>query len=176
MNQSARGVLHRPRRLGLASSTFHIALVLLTGRAFFCHAAEPFTAEDVTYFTQKIQPLLEQRCYECHSSSAKKLKGGLLLDSRAAVLKGGDTRPAVVPGQPDKSLLIEAVRYGNQDLQMPPAGKLKQPDIDALIEWVKMGAPWPNADAPLKRPKPPPRRGRSRRFSAHFGRCNLLKK
>jgi len=95
------------------------------------------------FFEKRIRPLLTERCYECHSADAKKLKGGLRLDSRDGVLKGGDTRPAVVPGQPDKSLLIEAVRYGNQDLQMPPKSRLTENQIADFAEWVKRGAPWP---------------------------------
>jgi len=109
-----------------------------------------FPAEDLEFFEKRVRPLLAERCYECHSTSAKKLKGGLLLDSRAAALKGGDTRPAVVPGQPDKSLLLEAVRYGNQDLQMPPKSRLSDAEVATLAEWVKRGAPWP-AEAAAQR-------------------------
>ncbi|MEQ2007629.1 MAG: PSD1 and planctomycete cytochrome C domain-containing protein [Limisphaerales bacterium] len=110
----------------------------------FAQAAAPaFPAEDLEFFEKRIRPLLAERCYECHSAGAKKLKGGLHLDSRDGVLKGGDTRPAVVPGQPEKSLLIEAVRYGNQDLQMPPKSRLSDAQIADLAEWVKRGAPWP---------------------------------
>ena len=111
---------------------------------FLAPAAAPaFPAEDLEFFEKRIRPLLAERCYECHSADAKKLKGGLHLDSRDGVLKGGETRPAVVPGQPDKSLLIEAVRYGNQDLQMPPKSRLSETQVADLIEWVKRGAPWP---------------------------------
>jgi cytochrome c553 len=106
-------------------------------------AAPAFPAEDLELFEKRIRPLLAERCYECHSSDGKKLKGGLHLDSRAGVLKGGDTRPAVIPGQPDKSLLLEAVGYGNQDLQMPPKSRLSAAEVAALTEWVKRGAPWP---------------------------------
>ena len=121
-------------------ATLSVAIALVT-RAV---AATPnFPAEDLEFFEKRIRPLLAERCYECHSTSAKKLKGGLLLDSRAAVLKGGDTRPAIVPGQPDKSLLIESVRYGNQDLQMPPKSRLSDAQTADLAEWVKRGAPWP---------------------------------
>jgi cytochrome c553 len=95
------------------------------------------------FFEKRIRPLLAERCYECHSADAKKLKGGLHLDSREGILKGGETRPAVVPGQSGKSLLIEAVRYGNQDLQMPPKSRLNEAQIADLAEWVKRGAPWP---------------------------------
>ena len=110
----------------------------LTGRA-----AEAFATEDLEFFEKRIRPLLAERCYECHSAGAKKLKGGLHLDSRAAVIKGGETRAAVVPGQPDKSLLVSAVRYGNQDLQMPPKSRLSDAQTSDLAEWVRRGVPWP---------------------------------
>jgi hypothetical protein len=95
-------------------------------------------------FEKKVQPILTENCYKCHSHDADKIKGGLLLDSREAVLKGGDTGPALVPGKPEESLLIKAIRYTDPDLQMPPKGK-KLPDeqIATLTEWVKLGAPRP---------------------------------
>ncbi|MBI5801129.1 MAG: DUF1549 domain-containing protein, partial [Verrucomicrobia bacterium] len=111
------------------------------------NAVAAFPTEDLEFFEKRIRPLLAERCYECHSADAKKLKGGLHLDSREGVLKGGDTRPAVVPGQPDKSLLLEAVRYSNQDLQMPPKSRLSDAQIADLAEWVKRGAPWPTEAA-----------------------------
>jgi hypothetical protein len=100
----------------------------------------------IEFFETKIRPLLVERCYECHSARAEKLKGGLLLDSKEGVLKGGDSGPVIVPGNPEKSLLIKAVRYTSEDLQMPPKNK-KLPDeqIADLEEWVKMGAPDPRA-------------------------------
>ena len=67
--------------------------------------------------------MLANNCYKCHSAEAEKVKGGLLLDTREALLKGGDTGPAIVPGDPEKSLLIKAVRYTDPDLQMPPKGE-----------------------------------------------------
>jgi hypothetical protein len=106
-------------------------------------AAETFPADDLDFFTAKIQPLLEQRCYECHSHGAKKLKAGLFLDSRSGVLQGGDSGPALVPGKPDESLLIKAVRYEDVDMQMPPKTKLAEAEISLLEDWVKRGAPWP---------------------------------
>src|SRR5688572_3130083 len=96
------------------------------------------------FFEQTIEPLLAEHCYKCHSHSADKIKGGLVLDSAEALLAGGDSGPAIVPGHPEKSLLIEAVRYANDDLQMPPKGKkLTDAQIAALTEWVKLGAPIP---------------------------------
>src|SRR5690349_9652819 len=81
--------------------------------------AAPPTPEQLEYFEKEVRPVLANRCYECHSVE-KKTKGGLSLDTRESTLKGGDTGPALVPGEPDKSLLVDAVRWGNRDLQMPP--------------------------------------------------------
>ena len=100
--------------------------------------------DDTEFFLKKIQPILTDQCYKCHSHSADKIKGGLVVDSRSGLISGGDTGPAVVPGNPGKSLLIEAVNYQNHDLQMPPKDKkLTDDQIAALTEWVKRGAPWP---------------------------------
>src|SRR3954470_11998011 len=82
------------------------------------------TPADHEFFEKKVRPLLAERCYQCHATTAKKLRGGLLLDSRAGLLKGGDSGPVVVAGEPEKSLLIQAVRYQTEQLQMPPSGKL----------------------------------------------------
>ncbi len=128
-----------PRR-GIAKLL--LGLFVLAG-SLCAQGAAPFASEDLEFFEKRIRPLLAERCYECHSTDAKKPKGGLHLDSRAGALKGGDTRAAVIPAQPDKSLLIEAVRYGNQDLQMPPKSRLSEAQIADLTEWVKRGAPWP---------------------------------
>ena len=124
-------------------SALPLAVCLWATAQLALAAAPAFPPEDLEFFEKRIRPLLAERCYECHSAGAKKLKGGLHLDSREAILKGGETRPAAVPGQPDKSLLIEAVRYGNQDLQMPPKSRLSAAQVADLAEWVKRGAPWP---------------------------------
>ena len=92
------------------------------------------------FFEAKVRPVLADNCLECHG--AEKHKGGLRLDVRAAMLKGGDTGPAVVPGKPDESPLIEAIRYEGE-VQMPPKKKLKAEEIAALTDWVKRGAYWP---------------------------------
>ena len=102
------------------------------------------TPEQAEFFEKRVRPVLVQHCYECHSATAKKVKAGLLLDSRAAMLQGGENGPALVPGEPDKSRLIEAIRYTNVDLKMPRKGKLPHAVIADLTTWVKMGAPWPN--------------------------------
>ena len=85
-----------------------------------------------------------ERCHKCHAGA--KHKGGLRLDSREAVLKGGETGPAVVPGKPDESLLMHAVRH-RDGLAMPPKGKLNESQIAALEQWIKAGAVWPGPAA-----------------------------
>ena len=102
---------------------------------------EPTTIDEdgVRFFENKIRPLLVTHCQECHGE--KKQQGGLRLDSHEAVLRGGDTGAAIVPGDADASLLIDAVRYG-QLYKMPPRGKLPEASIALLAEWVSRGAPW----------------------------------
>ena len=100
----------------------------------------------IDYFEENIRPLLASRCYECHSSEKGQSKGGLTLDTRAGWEMGGDSGPAIVPGKPEESLLIRAVRYTDSDLAMPPkkkGGKLPAEDIARLEQWVAMGAPDP---------------------------------
>lgn len=99
-----------------------------------------------TFFESKIRPVLTKSCFQCHSASAKEVEGGLLLDTRQAVLHGGDDGPVIVSGNPDNSLLIKAIRYANKDLAMPPedgGGKLPDAVIHDFETWVKMGAPDP---------------------------------
>src|SRR2546426_1007098 len=108
-------------------------------------AAEPKpTAEQLDFFEKKIRPVLSEKCYKCHSEKADKVKGGLVLDTREGARRGGDSGPAVVPGNLDDSILIEAVRYTNKDFAMPPeksGGKLPQAVINDFETWIKMGAP-----------------------------------
>lgn len=123
------------------------ASVLLAGAlavaAPAARAAELAKAQ-VEFFENKIRPILASHCYNCHNAAEGKVKGGLTLDTREGTLKGGDSGPAVVPGNPDKSLLIKAISYKDPDLQMPPKGeKLTDQQINDLITWVKMGAPDP---------------------------------
>ena len=107
-------------------------------------SASPLLGEDTAFFESKIRPILVERCYECHSAD-KKQKANLLLDTKEGPLKGGDTGPAVVPGDPAKSLLIQAVKWSDDDLQMPPKKKLSDEQIADLEAWVKMGAPDPRS-------------------------------
>lgn len=100
---------------------------------------------DIEFFEKKVRPVLVERCFSCHSASAKKVRGGLLLDSRTGALKGGDSGPALVPGDPDQSLLVKAVGYLDGNLQMPPSGKLPAGDAAVLTAWIRGGAPFPMA-------------------------------
>ncbi|WZP00322.1 PSD1 and planctomycete cytochrome C domain-containing protein [Isosphaeraceae bacterium EP7] len=90
--------------------------------------------------------MLVEHCYSCHSAEGKRIKGNLRLDNKADWLKGGDLGPAVVPGNLEESLLITAVRYKDESIQMPPKGKLDDRQIEFLTEWVVMGAPAPAMD------------------------------
>ncbi|MBL9144093.1 MAG: PSD1 domain-containing protein [Verrucomicrobiaceae bacterium] len=103
------------------------------------------------FFRERVEPILQQRCYECHSHAGK-IKGGLVLDSRSGWQTGGDGGPAIVPGEPEESRMIKAVLYTNPDLEMPPKAKLPQNEIAVLEEWVKRGAPDPReAEATIVR-------------------------
>ncbi len=114
-------------------------------------AADP-PREGVEFFEKHIRPVLTEKCYSCHSAAADKVRGGLLLDSRDGLLKGGDNGPAVVPGQPDKSRLIAAIRHAGDAKPMPPKEKLADDIAARFVEWVKMGAPDPRTAAA---PAPP---------------------
>jgi hypothetical protein len=96
------------------------------------------------FFEKKVRPLLVSHCYECHSD--KDVKGGLRLDSSDGWKKGGDSGVAIMPHEPDSSRLIDAIRYSNEDLQMPPAGKLSLEEIQTLEQWVRDGALDPRTD------------------------------
>lgn len=116
--------------------------------ALFARTAFSQSADDLEFFEKKVRPLLSERCYECHSAE-KKTKGGLRLDTRDGWARGGDSGPALVPGEVEKSLLSKAIRWTDLDLQMPPKQKLSDAEIQTLEEWVRRGAPDPrNANAP----------------------------
>ncbi len=98
--------------------------------------------EGARLFEAEVRPLLIETCQKCHGP--KKQEAGLRLDSRQGMLQGGDNGPAVVPGKPEESLLISAVRHAG-DVKMPPSGKLKDKQIDAIAQWVRLGALWPTS-------------------------------
>src|SRR4051812_3969857 len=109
-----------------------------------CTSASAQSPSSDTFFESKVRPVLVRQCYGCHGPQVKTAFGNLRLSSRENVLKGGDSGAAVVPGSPDDSLLIQAIRY-NGALKMPPSGKIPQPDVDVLTGWVKLGVPWPDS-------------------------------
>jgi len=104
---------------------------------------------DTDFFEKKVRPVLVERCYSCHSASSGKHKGGLFLDSREGILKGGESGPAALAGDPGRSLLIRALTY-TDDLKMPPKGKLPASAIDDLSAWIRGGLAWPAADTTVK--------------------------
>jgi hypothetical protein len=107
-------------------------------------AAEPTAKpEQIAFFEKSIRPVLVKECYSCHSTTAKKIRGGLTLDTRAGLLKGGDTGPAIVAGSAEKSLLIKAIKHAQDDLKMPPKKKLSEEAIANFEKWIAMGAPDP---------------------------------
>jgi Protein of unknown function (DUF1553)/Protein of unknown function (DUF1549)/Planctomycete cytochrome C len=131
-------------------ATIRLSVVMLVGgMSAAAFAAEPvkLTRAESDFFETRVRPVLVENCYKCHSLGAEKIKGGLTLDSRDGVMKGGDTGPAVVPGNLEKSLLIKAIRYTDKDFAMPPADKkLPENVIRDLEQWVKMGAPDPRTE------------------------------
>jgi hypothetical protein len=115
--------------------------MVLASAACTLHAADQPGAADIEFFEAKIRPLLANNCYGCHSSQTKSPMGGLFLDSRNGILTGGKSGPAIVPGKPEESLLIQAVQYKGR--KMPPSGQLSETAIADLEKWVAMGAPDP---------------------------------
>src|SRR5437870_3858873 len=98
-------------------------------------AAEPPSPEAIEFFEKRVRPVLTEHCISCHGPKRQQM--GLRLDSRAAILKGSGAGQVVVPGDPDKSLLIKAIRHQG-DIKMPKEGKLPAESIEALTAWVKM--------------------------------------
>jgi hypothetical protein len=109
-----------------------------------CQAAEPSgKPEQIAFFEKSIRPVLVKECYQCHATTAKKIRGSLTLDTRDGLLKGGDTGPAIVPGSAEKSILIKAIKHVQNDLKMPPKKKLSDEVIADFERWIAMGAPDP---------------------------------
>src|SRR5207244_1226370 len=126
-----------------------ILLVALAGTA-------TLAAQDtgVEYFEKKIRPVLMDRCYKCHSAQAEKLKGGLRLDTREDLLKGGESGPAIVPGSLEKSRLVRVIRYYDEHVQTPPKEKLSDTVTADFEAWIRMGAPDPRSSSSSQ---PPPK-------------------
>lgn len=104
--------------------------------------APPVSAEQAKFFESKVRPLLVENCFKCHSEESQ--KGNLRLDARGEMLLGGESGPAIVPGEPENSLLMEAVRH--ESYEMPPSKKLRDDEIAILEKWIQDGAPWPGDD------------------------------
>lgn len=103
---------------------------------------------DLAFFEEHIRPLLQNRCYKCHSAEAKELHANLYLDSRPGWQKGGDSGPAIVPSKPSESLFVQVIGYSDMAAtQMPPEGKLPDKEIALLTKWIEMGAPDPRSEA-----------------------------
>ncbi len=133
-------------------TSFAFALFLFASGSwvYAMDAAEKPAPEQLDFFEKKIRPVLSEHCYKCHSEKSEKIRGGLVLDTREGIRRGGDNGPAVVPGDLKESLLIEAVHHTNKDSAMPPekeGGKLSESIIKDLEAWVKMGAPDPRDGA-----------------------------
>ena len=128
---------------------YSVAMLALTIVAI--ELPQAATADDahIEFFERRIRPVLVQHCYECHSADAKKLGGGLLLDHRQGVQDGGDSGPAVLAGNPDESLLLKALRYDDDAVNMPPKGKLPAEVIADFETWIKDGAADPR-EAPAQ--------------------------
>jgi mono/diheme cytochrome c family protein len=134
------------------------ALVAVPTLVQLAAAADSATATDrdgIDFFEKRVRPVLIERCYKCHSAKSEKLRGNLKLDSREGWLKGGDLGAAVVPGNPDDSPLIQAVRWNDEDFRMPPDKRLPDEQVADLLAWVKRGAPGPATPNAVAAPSPP---------------------
>ncbi len=124
-----------------------MALSLISGGTLWAQAK--LTDEQLNFFEAKIRPVLVDQCYSCHSAESRDVGGGLQVDHRAGLLKGGDNGPAVVPRQPQKSLLLTAIKHSDRDLIMPPkesGPKLNDQTIADFEQWIRMGAPDPRTE------------------------------
>src|SRR5262245_49602925 len=128
--------LSRRRELVRASRA---VLLFLCCSVLLLRADGP-SPDAVTFFEMRVRPVLVRNCYQCHTESRM---GNLQLDSREHVVKGGNSGPAIVPGNPEQSLLIQAVRRTHERIKMPPQGKLKDEEIADLVAWIGAGASWP---------------------------------
>ena len=124
---------------------FSVHWLILSTLALQAMAAD-MTPDQRSFFESRIRPVLVKQCYECHSQNSKKLGGKLLLDAPSEMIAGGESGPTLIPGKPDDSLIIQALRYDG--LEMPPKKRLPEPVVHDFITWVKMGAPDPRADLP----------------------------
>ncbi len=124
-----------------------VVVTSLATIAFAPAATAKLDPDQLQFFEKKIRPALAEHCYKCHSAQAEKLKGGLYVDSKDGLLKGGTSGPSIVPGKPEKSLLLKALKSTNPDEMMPPKGERLSAQVIADFEtWIRMGAPDPRLD------------------------------
>src|SRR5262245_41527994 len=131
-------------RMRMTTVSHHRDAVLACLATLLCQfgalAAAPEPSRDqLKFFEEQVRPILAENCYKCHGS--EKQKGSLRLDVREAVLAGGESGPVIIPGKPDESVLVEAIKW--QSFEMPPTGKLSESQIATLTEWIRLGAPMP---------------------------------
>src|SRR3989442_5310854 len=117
---------------------FALSALTLGGLALAGPKEAATDQKGIEFFEKRIRPLLAEKCYSCHNAAKKITQGGLALDSPSGIRKGGGRGPAIVPGDPDKSLLIRVIRYTG-DVKMPPVGKLTEKEIAVLADWVRAG-------------------------------------
>lgn len=122
-------------------SFYIVALQLTAPSVVLAQDDDEFSAESIEWFEREVRPVLAARCSSCHSQAVGTSKAGLSLDDRASILAGGESGPAIVPGKPDESLLVEAIR--RESFEMPPEKALAAAERLTLEEWVRRGAPWP---------------------------------
>src|SRR4051794_39310981 len=128
-----------------------VAVFAALGAPVFAAATAAPTKAQTEFFENKIRPIFQENCYKCHSLEAGKAKGGLSMDTKAGLLKGGDNGAIIVPVDLDKSQIINAINYLDPHLQMPPKGeKLTLEQIADIPTWVKLGGPDPRKDDAAK--------------------------
>jgi len=129
-----------------------LAMALASLTCLPSNATASPTDQEIRFFEEQVRPLLARHCWECHGGQTQ--RGQLRVDSMSALLSGGESGPAVTPGKPDDSLLVEAIRY--ESFEMPPSGKLAPDQIAVLVKWIKLGAPWPGHDDAVREPAAAP--------------------
>src|SRR5262245_35122850 len=137
------GVMSKNILRALTAGLLRLLIPALLWAAYCLGAAQQNEPQD--FFENRIRPILTNSCYSCHTTSAM---GGLKIDSREALIKGGKSGPAIIPGKPEESLLVRAVRQVDERLKMPLGGRLKDQEVADLVTWIGMGAPWPVHDKP----------------------------
>jgi hypothetical protein len=149
-----RSIITGPAVALLSVALLSIALLLASGGSAVAQDPQrdpptetPLSKEQTDFFEAKIRPLLIEHCYECHSRESGQSEGELLIDTSAAMLRGGVRGPALVAGKPQESLILRAVRYSDSQLQMPPEGRLDDASIQAIEQWIRIGAPDPRSES-----------------------------